>query len=288
MQNVTSHLRSSGRILSMRNAHKSLTILLFLIFCCPSAWSQVTEEEKTVAVKRAQEFSQRLRKVQDLKPLLNEFFAPQFMSQIHRERGFTILAFLDLPGEKEIKLTPASTRRYYLATLNWSYLLWLYNCSKNPTAFNNEDSITAETLFPAAARKTLDDTPLLKYIKESSTDYFDDEHPEKNYIPRSAADVQKMTRNAEKMNIIFRDHLKDVAQMSDESFIRLVGKCQDPDKPYSKIEMVKCDKSFGCAGLPKTAELIGVPVPFFSYLDFMHINRKMKIVRLLMWDESIL
>ena len=287
MHNVTSHLGSSGRILSMRNAHKSLTILLFLIFCCPSAWSQVTEEEKTVAVKRAQEFSQRLRKVQDLKPLLNEFFAPQFMSQIHRERGFTMLAFLD-NGGKEIKLTPALRRRYYFASLNWLYLFSLYSCFKDPTVFNNDNSGTDEMLFPAEGRKILDDTPLLKYMIETAASRFDDEHAENNYVPRTVADVQKMTRNVERMNIIFRKHLKKIARMSNADFIKLVGKCEDPEKPYSKIAIVKCDKSLGCAGLPKTAELIGVSVPFFSYLDFMRVNRKMKIVRLFVWDESVL
>jgi hypothetical protein len=252
----------------------SIVFLASLLSILP-AFPQTSERDKTEAVRTAHLFTQRLRKTQDIEALLVEFFNRDFVNKAGRDRGFNWFSLL----KKDLKLTRVQSRRYYLATQNWIYLTWLYNCKESPGTFGTDDfRITG----PLEVTKIMERDSRFRYLLHS-----DDESDKEGIFLDSPAGVLKMTKDAERMNSVYRRYLIGIRAISNTRFVRLVEKCELPDKPFFHVETVKCDGFADCHDLSRTAELIGVRVPGFDYVDFARINGRIRIIRLFDWEENL-
>lgn len=260
------------------------TAIILLLVNSGGIFGQVTEKDKADAVKRAKQFAQILRQTQDLKPLFSEFFTKDFLQSISRDSGHNMLFWLEISNRQQIKLTIEQRQRFYFAVHNWSYLVWLYNCWRNP---DNQDAEFADRPIPPGVKKILEETPLLRYfLKDSEIDSANEEEIEK-ILPMTVRDVETLTRKIERMNYRYRRSLKPIRHISDKQFDWIVNKCVDSTAGFYRVEMASCNNSGNCPGVPKGVNLIGVSIPLFEYVDFARLNGKMKIVRLFVWDESM-
>src|SRR6476659_8192348 len=96
-------------------------IIIFADLLLPSTvFSQVQDKDKIDASIAAKQFIQSFRRVQDVTPLLEQYFTKDFLNGVERDGGHNSLAFVQmadlLPGSKKpaIKLTATQQKRYYV------------------------------------------------------------------------------------------------------------------------------------------------------------------------------
>ena len=275
-------MKTSARI----ERHFSITKLCFSIILlvpfCP-VFGQVSEQDKQDAVKQGKFFIQRLRRTQSIKPLLSEFFTPDFMPGIQRDSGHNALVFLELSNQK-IDLTEAQRQRYYLASQNWFFLGWLYNCWRDPKSLGNDDVKIDDRPFPRGVKRLLERTSFRLLLHADEFDGANEADILKSF-PKTVADFAALTRNLERINSLYRRSMGPLRRMPNHRFDAMLGKCEGGD--FYSVEMASCNKSGDCPGVPKGVPLIGIRAPLFEFIDFARLDVRMKIVRLFLFNESL-
>lgn len=234
----------------------------------------VSEQEKTEAIRVARLFTRRMKESQDIEPLLSEFFAPEFLAETRKEQNFNFFALI----KPELVLDRKLQDRFYLAVTNFTYRGWIYSCAKNPGRSEHQMAP-----FPNEIKSIMKNSRVFRYMLPEADGSVDDDDND-DFIG-SVAEVEQITSDAEIMNTIFKKHLKWVRRLSMKTFFNRVEKCNVSPK-FFHVEIVKCDGFADCHGLPKTSRLIGVSVPGFTYLDFVRINGRMKILRLFIFEDD--
>lgn len=259
-------------------------LILILVFSS-IGYCQVTDQDKSDAVKRAHEFTQQFRRTQDLESLFHDFFIEDFMRQAKEDNAHNLLAILNLPGHR-VNLTDKQARRYYIASQNWIYLTWLYNCWRAPKTLGNDDVAIKDRPFPRGVKERLEKTFFRLVLHLDQADELDESKGEK-MIPQTPAEVEAGTDILEDINGLYRRDMGPIRDMSDVDFEKMIGRCSGDQTAFYDVEMANCNTKGDCPGVPKGVPLIGVALPPFDFVDFARLNGKMTIVRLLLSDEGL-
>ena len=250
-------------------------LLGLLILSVVPAISQVTEKDKKDAVVAARQFTRQLQIKQDIRPLIKQFFATDFLANTIWSKDVN---FYKITDSKALKDLDESTRnRFYVATTNFLYLGWIYSSfykSKHAKDDDFDEDAVAK-LIPDDVQRIMQHISAFSYLLGLQ----DDKH-EMHLMNKT--EIQESIRPIERMNSIYRARLRFFTKGSFTSFLRRLN---DDEKPFFSTQLANC-KSQDCKRIYKTTAIIGVRVPGFDFLDFARINGRMKIVRIFMLEEN--
>ena len=241
---------------------KLITAVLLLV----SITSFVSAQESSVKImpsesreaeRIARSFSQRLEQTKDLAPLVEEFFATDFIGGYLQDTEHNRLLILKHDVAQQVSRD--ELLRYYIVSLNAGYLHSVYIHSKYPSTSNKD--VPEEQLFPSDVER------LIKNHPNSAT------YKDKDWI-ESVEQFRDYIDLWEKAGVLLRKHVvKSKAEKSEGYRITLTdwGKRFSHYQPRLRV----CGES--CLGLPKGTRLIMVNVPVFQ-LELANVNGRMKIV----------
>jgi len=210
--------------------------------------------------KFALSFKQSLEQSRDFKPIIENFFAADYLKGYLRDKDTNW--FLNLNRDTAAKAGGSELQRFYTALLNASYLSSLYLISQTTS---DDESIQDEKLVPH------DILQLIKNHQYTST--YKGKLQNFDYVAESIDSVEQLrsyTDLLERIAALMRKHVIRTHAERSKQYLDLLG---DLDfKPRTRI----CSSE--CLGLPKGTKLFEINVPIFLRLQLAEINGELKIV----------
>lgn len=218
-----------------------------------------TELEK--AATYAVSISQRLERTRDFKPIIEKFFASDYLNGYLHDQNTNW--FWILSRETAARATRAELQRFYVALLNAGYLNTLYFTSQYPYAADG--AIPEEKLIPTDILKLIEGHPYTAKYRGKQDNY--------NYLAENIDSVERLqsyTDLLEKISALMRTHV--VASDAEHSKdYQAMLEDWDLYRPVART----CDKE--CLGLPKGTRLFEVNVPVF-HLQLAEIKGRLKVI----------
>jgi len=219
--------------------------------------AKITQGEASEAERIARSFTERLEQTKDLTPLIEEFFAHDFIGGYLKDTGTN--RFLILKREVARQVDRDELLRYYVVSLNAGYLNTVYIHSKYPSTSSKD--IPEEELIPLDVARLVKNHPYTAFYK--SKEEIDSVEQLRSYM-----DLW------EKAGALLRKRLvRSKAERSEGYRLTLA----DWAVRFHLYEPWLRDWGDGCLGLPKGTRLIAVNIPVFQ-LYLVVIGGKMKIV----------
>ncbi len=211
-------------------------------------------------------FSERLEQVRDFKPLIDSYFASDYLEGYLSDKH--INWFLNLDRTVAAKASRAELQRFYVALLNSGYLSAVYLIGQQPYA---DAGIPEAKLIPTDVITLIDSHPYS--VKYQSTpgnhDYLGDKI-------LSVEQLRGYTDLLEDIATLMRRHVSSSGAENSRAYRKVFG----DSTTYDRSPRV-C--STDCLGLPKGTKLYEVRVPMFQ-LQFAEIKGKLKVVSVM--DDS--
>jgi hypothetical protein len=211
--------------------------------------------------KYAFEFSQRLELERDFKPILETFFAPDYLTgYLHDDEQNW---FQNLNRDTAVKASRAELQRFYVALLNSGYLNSVFFISQSRDAARA--SIPEEKMIPGEVVELIDSHPYTASYKGNRENY--------DFLAERIDSVERLrsyTDLLEKIGTLMRKFVINVRAEQSKEY-RAIWDEGDLFQPKAWI----CPKN--CLGLPKGTKLFEVNVPLFR-LQIADIKGQLKIV----------
>ena len=235
-----------------------ILILGSTIFCS----AQITDKDEADALKLARRFSRRLKQTKDIKPLIPEFFAENFISKslIGHDGDY----FAAMTTEVARNMDDKSLTRWYIAFFNWNYLSTIYFYSKSSSV--SDDQLPLRKALPA---------DVWRVVRREPGFYLEDDKSESQYL-KNIEQVRRNTETLERASLTLRKHVqklenKPTPQLRESlaDWGKRFGGFYDPDS-------FLCDKE--CYGLPTGTQYFDIMVfPAFD-LRIARTGKQMKIL----------
>lgn len=226
----------------------------------PPVVSQDAMELEKVA-KYALSFSQRLEQAKDFKPLINKFFAGDYLNGYLHDQDANW--FWNLDRATAAKASHAELQRFYVAFLNSGYLSCVYLISQYPYAADG--SIPEEKLIPADIVELIDNHPYTAKYKGKQDNY--------DYLAEKIDSVERLrsyTNLLEGIAALMRKHVISARAEHSREYQTML---EDWELYQPKVRTCGSD----CLGLPKGTKLFEVNVPVF-HLQLAEIKGELRIV----------
>jgi hypothetical protein len=221
------------------------------------------ESEKVA--KYALSFSQSLVQTKDFKPIIEKFFAADYLNGYLHDNDTNW--FLNLDRNTAAKLSRIELERFYVALLNANYLSSLYLISQYPS--ESDLPVPDEKLLPPDIVQLVKDHPYTATYKGKAGNY--------DYLAENIDRVERLrsyTDLLEKIAALMRKHVINVRAERSKEYMSML---QDWDWTFElyqpKVRICAAD----CLGLPQGTKLFEVNVPVFR-LQLAEIGGQLKII----------
>jgi hypothetical protein len=245
-------------------------IIPTLLLLANTSFAQITTErisaeEMREARRIAQSFSRRLQQTKDITPLIDDYFAKDFLDGYLQGSEQNWFVFLDRDFAPQ--LTRAELRRYLIAELNWFYLCELYLFSKYASSADGLD-LPLGKMYPPDVLKVFLSDPLLKHAIDTK----DSDAPD--YLVSNADRFRTFVGNLERAARLLRKHTTRLNAGRTKQYRETLS---DWKTRYHLYEpwLTSCDEQ--CLALPNDTELVLVNIPSVQ-LQFARVQGQMKIV----------
>lgn len=213
------------------------------------------------AAEYAFSFSKRLEQTRDIKPLIEKFFAKDYLDRYLGDPKSNW--FWNLNPETAAQASRAELQRFYVALMNTGYLNCQYFTSQY--AYAADGSIPEQKLIPADILELIDSHPYTaKYRgKQDSYDYLAENIDSLERL-RSYTDLLERISGLMRMHVVTSDaeHSKDYQAMLES---------------WGLYQPTARTCTTNCLGLPKGTRLFEVNVPVFR-LQLAEIRGRLKVV----------
>lgn len=244
---------------------KTLVLGFILLFAGPvfgqTPPDKLTPDETREAHRLARTFARRLLHTKDLTPLVDEYFARNFIDgylQCNNQRWL-----LDLDPKLATEVSRAELRRYLIAELNWFYLCELYVFSKHPSSSNLE--MPPEKMFPADVLRIFRSDPNLKFM----VDVQKDDAPMISTVER----LRTFVENLERTTVLLRGYARRINAGHTRQYRETLSDWADHFELYKPW----LESDDDCLTAPKGTRVISVTVPSFE-LHLSKVNGRMRII----------
>src|ERR1700686_4099580 len=229
----------------------------------PVVSRDATELEK--AAKYAVSFSQSLEQAKDFKPIIEKFFAADYIDGYLYDNKTNW--FLNLDRDTAAKVSRAELQRFYVALLNTGYLSCVYLISQYPS--DSDEPVPEDKLVPPDIVQLIKNHPYTATYKREAGNY--------DYLAENIDSVERLrsfTDLLERISALMRQHGISVGAEHSEQYQAMLEDWNwtfDLYKPKVRICATEC------FGLPKGTRLIQINVPVFR-LQLAEIRGELKIV----------
>jgi len=213
------------------------------------------------AAKYALSFSQRLEEVKDFQPLIEKFFATDYLDSYLHDQSTNW--FLNLDRETAAKASRAELQRFYVALLNSGYLSCVYLISQYHYAADG--SIPEEKLIPPEVIELIDNHPYTARYKGKQENY--------DYLAENIDSVERLrsyTDLLEGISALMRRRVISVEAEHSREYRKML---EYWDLYQPKLRICAAD----CVGLPKGTRLFEVNVPVF-HLQLAEIKGELRVI----------
>jgi len=217
------------------------------------------------AAKFALSFSKDLEQAKDFKPIIEKFFAPNFLSGYLHDRNTNW--FLNLDRDTAARASRDELQRFYEAVQTTGYLSCLYAISQYPS--DSEEPVLDVKLIPADIVELINNHPYSAAYKrkEGSFDYLADNID-------SVERLRSYTDLLEGIAALMRKHVISVSAERSERYVAMLGDWDSRLDLYQPTVRI-CARN--CLGLPNGTRLFEVNVPVFR-LQLAEIKGNLRIV----------
>ena len=203
-------------------------------------------------------FAQNLKRSKDIKPVIQKFFLPNYLDGYLRDQETNW--FLNVNRDIAEKASRNELQRFYIATLNATYLSSLYIISQNP-----DDDSNAQQLIPHEIYEYIDHHPYTAAYKRQPANY--------DFLAESVDSVERLrtyTTLLEGVAGLMRKHVITTRAENSEAYREMLDNWHlySPDARTCAIE---------CFGLPKGTKLFVINVPVFQ-LQIAEVKGQLKVV----------
>ena len=211
--------------------------------------------------KFAQAFSSDLERAKDFKPIIEKFFASEYLNTYLRENNLNWLP--SLSPQAAASASRAELERFYVALMNAYYLTSVYLISQ--VSSEPVDAAAYEKLLPADVMQTIRDHPHTRsyQTKISSNGHFSDQID-------SAQRLQTYTDLLERVAVMMRKHVTIKQSTQSEQYRATLLEWQ-MYQPKVRI----CNDL--CLGLARGTRIFEVDVPVFR-LQVAEVKGQLKII----------
>jgi hypothetical protein len=221
------------------------------------------ESEKVA--KYALSFSQSLVQTKDFKPIIEKFFAADYLNGYLHDNDTNW--FLNLDRNTAAKLSRIELERFYVALQNANYLSSLYLISQYPS--ESDLPVPDEKLLPPDIVQLVKDHPYTATYKGRAGNY--------DYLAENIDRVERLrsyTDLLEKIAALMRKHVIDVRAERSKEYMSML---QDWDWTFALYQPEVRICAVDCLGLPQGTRLFEVNVPVFR-LQLAEIGGQLKII----------
>lgn len=211
--------------------------------------------------KYALSFSQRLEQAKDFKPLIDKFFADDYLNGYLHDQDANW--FWNLDRATAAKASRVELQRFYVALLNSGYLSCVYLISQY--RYSDDGSIPEKKLIPQDIVKLIDNHPYTTTYKGKQDNY--------DYLAEKIDSIERLrsfTDLLERIGALMRRHVINVGAEHSREYQTML---EDWELYEPKVRI--CVKD--CLGLPRGTKLFEVNVPVF-HLQLAELKGKLKIV----------
>jgi hypothetical protein len=221
-------------------------------------------ELKRVA-KYALSFSQSLEQTKDFKPIIEKFFAADYLNGYLHDADTNW--FLNLDRNTAAKLSRAELQRFYVALLNANYLSCLYLISQYPA--DSDSPVPDEKLLPPDVVQLIKGHPYTTAYKlEAGSD---------DYLAENIDQVERLrsyTDLLERIAALMRKHVMSVQAERSKEYKSML---EDWDRTFALYQPKVRVCALDCLGLPQGTRLFEVNVPVFR-LQLAEISGQLRVV----------
>jgi len=217
------------------------------------------------AAKYALSFSQSLERAKDFKPIIEKFFAADYLNGYLHDMDTNW--FLNLNRDTAAKVGPAELQRFYIALMNTGYLSCLYFISQYPS--DSDKSIPEEKLIPTDVVRLIKNHPYTATYKRKTGNY--------DYLAENIDSVERLrsyTDLLERTGALMRKHVISVGAEHSKEYRSML---EDWDWTFDLYQPKVRICAGECLGLPNGTRLFEVNVPMF-HLQLAEIKGELRIV----------
>ena len=240
---------------------------LLLLVNTSFAQDRISAGESREARRVAHTFTRRLQRTKDIAPLIDDYFAPNFLDGYLQGREANWFAFLDRDFAKQ--LTRAELRRYFIAELNWFYLGELYVFSKySSSRISKLDLSSPKKLYPADVLRIFLSDPIMKTIVEAEA------ADEEELLVRTPDRLRSLLANLESAASLLRRHATRINAGRTPQYRETVSDWKARYQLYEP-SLTRCEEK--CFALPEGTRLIQINVPSIQ-LWLTRVRGQLRIV----------
>jgi hypothetical protein len=236
----------------------------------PIASNNAVELEKAASELKevtnyALSFSQSLEQSKDFNPIVEKFFAADYLTGYLHDPDTNW--FLNLNRDTAAKLAPAELQRFYVALLNTGYLSCLYFISQDP--FDPDEPVPDEKVIPPDIVEVIKGHPYTATYKGSAVNF--------DYLAENIDSVERLrsyTDLLETIGALMRKHVVSVKAEHSKEYRAML---EDWDSTFALYQPKVRICTGDCLGLPRGTKLFDVNVPVF-HLQLAEIRGELKIV----------
>ena len=244
---------------------KSFLVPTLLLLASTSfAQERISADEMRQARKVARTFARRLQRTKDITPLIDDYFATDFLDGCLEGNEGNWFVFLDRDFAK--KLTRAELRRYFIAELNWFYLCELYLFSKYSSVGDLE--LPPEKMYPPDVLKLFLNDPSMKATIETTGS------DEQELLVSTADRFRSFVENLERAARLLRKHATRINGGRTRQYRETIADWKTRYYLYDPW-LTSCEEQ--CFALPKDTKLIQVNTPSIQ-LWFARVRGQLRIV----------
>lgn len=241
-----------------------LTLLLSSSAFAQDSKDKISVTESREALKLARTFSQRLQRTKDIAPLIDDYFAKDFMNGYVQDKDENWFIFLQ--RDVATKVSRAELRRYFIAELNWLYLCELYVFSKRSS--RSEKDFLPEKIYPANVLKVfLSDTTMRATIE-------DKDFKESEIMIGTVERFRSFVLKLEHATRLLRKHARRINAGRTPQYRETLSDWTNRHHLYDPW-LTTCEQT--CLTMPKGTGLIVINVPSVQ-LQLAKVRGRMRIV----------
>ena len=232
----------------------------------PIASSDAIELEKVA--KYALAFSRSLEKAKDFKPIIEKYFAANYLNGYLHDNNTNW--FLNLNRDIAAKVSRAELERFYVASLNAGYVSCLYLISQS--LFHSDEAVPDENLVPTDIAQLIKDHPYTQVYRHNTGNY--------DFLAENIDSVERLrsyTDLLEKIGALMRNHATAIRAEESKEYLEML---EDWDWKFDLYQpkVLTCPEH--CLGFPKGTKLFEVNVPVFR-LQLAEIRGQLKVVSII-------
>jgi len=239
---------------------------LLLLANTSFAQERISADEMREARRVAQTFARRLQRTKDITPLIDDYFAPDFIDGYLQDNVSNWFIFLDHDFAK--KLTRAELKRYFIAEMNWLYLCELYVFSKYSSLRTGDLDLPPEKMYPPDVLKIFLSDPRMKAtLATTGSD-------EQELLISTADRFRSFVENLERAARLLRKYAIRINAGRTRQYRETLADWKTRYYLYDPW-LTSCDEI--CLALPKGTKFIQVNIPTIQ-LRFARVRGQLRIV----------